>query len=241
MEVRPLLFIARRWIRLLALGYVVGAVLGYGLAAVLPKMYTSTTTLLVGEPFTATTDILAANQLQAQTYAELATLRPILQEAITAVGLDETPDSLAGQVIAEASHTSNLLTITVSNQRPDAAAAVADQIAKELIALAPPASASPGTTPANADATLTVVEPAVAAVLPSSPKVLLITLLGTIGGLLVAGAIIAFVMQGERNIRRLEAGNQTAPSFSYQVTVAASPSADGPAEPIRIPQQRLGP
>lgn len=243
MEVRRLVAIARRWIRLLALGYVAGSVLGYGAAALMPKMYSSTTTLLVGQPFTATTDILAANQAQAQTYAELATLRPMLQKVIAAVGLQESPDALSAQVLVEASHTSNVLTITATNQNPDVAASIADHLAGQLIALAPPAGNSPGATAGSGAATLAVVQPAFPASTPSSPKVLLITLIGTLGGLFVASAIIAVVMQGERSIRRLQAGAD-APSFSYQVTVAAGPRAeinDGGVNPVRPPQELLKP
>jgi capsular polysaccharide biosynthesis protein len=243
MEVRQLYAVARRWIRLLALGYVAGAVIGFGAASLMPKMYSSTTTLLVGQPFIATTDILAANQLQAQTYAELATLRPMLQKVIATVGLQESPDDLADQILVEASHTSNVLTITATNLKPDVAAAVADQLAAQLIALAPPANASPGATTAPGAATLAVVEPAVAASTPSSPKVLLITLIGTLGGLFVAAVIIAVVMQGERAVRRFQAGAD-ASSFSYQVTVAAGPRAeihDAAMNPGRPPQELLKP
>jgi succinoglycan biosynthesis transport protein ExoP len=222
MDVRQLFAVARRWIRLLVLGFVAGAVIGFGLASVMPKMYSSTTTLLVGQPFTATTGILAANQLQAQTYTQLAILRPMLEKVIAAVGLQESPDDLAKQVRVQASTTINVLSITATNQQPDVAAAVADQMAAQLIALATTASVVAGSTTAPGAPTLVVVEPAIAASTPSSPKVLLLTLMGTFGGLLVAAAISAVVMQGERSIRRFQA-SADASSLSYQVTVAAGP------------------
>jgi succinoglycan biosynthesis transport protein ExoP len=201
-EVRRLFALARRWIRLLVLCIVVGTIVGYALASVLPKSYSSTTTLLVGQPFSSTTDTLAVNQLQAQTYAELATLRPTLQKVIAAVGLTETPEDLAGQVLVRASLTSNLLTVVVSNPKSDIAAAIANAVAAQLIALAP--APTKGLGPPN----LTVVEAAVPAAAPSSPKVALITALGTAGGLLVAAGVIAIAMGGDRGVRRLESGSE---------------------------------
>ena len=121
----------------------------------------------------------------------------------------------------QASTTINVLTITATDQQPDVAAAVADQMAAQLIALATTASVV-GSSTAPGAPTLTVVEPAIAASTPSSPKVLLLTLMGTFGGLLVAAAISAVVMQGERSIRRFQA-SADASSFNYQVTVAAGP------------------
>lgn len=238
MEVRQLFVIARRWIRLLVLGIVAGTVLGYAVGSVLPKTYHSTATLLVGQPFTATTGDLAANQQQAQTYAELATLRPLLEKVIAAVGVQETPEALAGQVLVEVSHTSNLLTIGVSSSKSDTAAAIANAVANQLIALAPAPSSN------SAAGILTIVEPAVIVLAPSAPKVPLITALGTVGGLFAAALVIAVVMQGERNVRRLAAGDDASKSFSYQVTVAARPRLeldDAAIEPVRSPSEPLKP
>jgi succinoglycan biosynthesis transport protein ExoP len=197
-ELAQLYALARRWLRLLILCVALGMTIAFIVASVLPKAYESTTTMLVGQPFTANSDTLAANRLQAQQYADLATLRPMLQLVINAVGLQESPEELANHVLVRPSRTSNLLTVTVTNTNPGNAAAIANEVARQLITLS--------LDPKNPSAVnLTVVEPAVPAPSPSSPKVVLITAMGGAAGVLLAVAIIANVLRSAARRERAAA------------------------------------
>jgi len=194
-EVLALYALARRWIWLLIPCIIAGSAIAFLFGSRLPATYESTATLLVGHPFRANSDTLAANRLQAQTYADLAILRPSLQKVVDAVGVQKTPEDLAGQVIVRASRISSLLTVTVSDTNPDTAAAIANAVADELIALSRDRTIPrPTNVPVVEPTVLTVAEPAVPAAAPSSPKVALITALGAAGGLLVAVSVIIVVM-----------------------------------------------
>jgi polysaccharide biosynthesis transport protein len=105
-----------------------------------PKTYTSEVTMVVGQSLTAPNpDInqLAVSQKLGQTYASIATTRPILDAVIKDLGLSTTADALRGQVTATVATDSSLLTISVTASDPAQAAAIANDIAKQLIAVSP--------------------------------------------------------------------------------------------------------
>src|SRR6478672_645179 len=101
---------SRRTVSLRALGVaLVGAIVFGAVAALvsmrLPKTYEAGTTLLIGRSSTGSDpgyDDLLAAQLLAQTYAELATTRPILAAVASRLRLEQTPEELARSIRAEA-------------------------------------------------------------------------------------------------------------------------------------------
>ena len=135
---------------------VVGMALVFGLAAAvvtaaLPRTYEASATLLIGRS-TAVSDPayqdLLASQLLAQTYAELATTRPILAAVATQLRLAESPDDLASSITAQASGVNPILRIRVRGSPPDRVADIANAVAQQLIAWkstsgAPPIQAVP--------------------------------------------------------------------------------------------------
>jgi non-specific protein-tyrosine kinase len=105
-----------------------------------PKMYASQATMVVGQSLTAVNpDInqLTVSQKLGQTYATIATTRPILDAVIKDLGLSMTSDQLRSQVSASIAQDSSLLTISANASDPDQAAAIANDIAKQLINVSP--------------------------------------------------------------------------------------------------------
>jgi capsular polysaccharide biosynthesis protein len=128
----------RRWsIVILAAGLVAG-ILAYLASSVIPRAYESRATLLVGQGLDSArldyTQILAA-QLQAQTYAAIATAPSILETTIETLGLDTTPEDLARRTRADAPSGSRFVEIIVVDPDPQRAANIANAIADYMIAL----------------------------------------------------------------------------------------------------------
>jgi capsular exopolysaccharide synthesis family protein len=131
--------IAARY-RLLVAGIVVAAAVAVGVTAVMPRVYDAQATLLVGQSLSASNpdynQLLVSENLTA-TYLQLATSRPVLEAAGQSLGLAEGPDQLATQVSAEQPQSTSLITITAQASTADGAAALADAVAKALIAQSP--------------------------------------------------------------------------------------------------------
>lgn len=140
MDLRGQLTVLRRHLLAIVLGTVVAAMAALGVSSVLPKVYQAQATLLVGQSLSAVNpDInqLLASQQVAQTDAQIATARPLLQKVIDQLGLGVTPEELAKQVSADAPQNSSLIHITASDGKADRAAAVANALATQLVAESP--------------------------------------------------------------------------------------------------------
>ena len=123
------------------LSVVIGAAIVCGTVAaiitvLLPRTYEANTTLLIGRSTTGSDpgyqDMLAS-QLLAQTYAELALTRPVLSAVATQLDLNQTPQQLAGSMSAQAAGVNPLVHITVRGPDPDRVAAIANEVARQLI------------------------------------------------------------------------------------------------------------
>jgi capsular polysaccharide biosynthesis protein len=137
-DVQHSLRIVRRWIFvILAAGALAGSV-AFVASNVIPRAYESRATLLVGQGLDSArldyTQILAA-QLQAQTYASIATAPSILETTIDTLGLDTTPEELARRTRAEAPSGSRFVDIIALDREPERAASIANAIADYIIAL----------------------------------------------------------------------------------------------------------
>jgi Mrp family chromosome partitioning ATPase len=127
--------LARRgwWAILLA------AVLGAAFAAVLgsraDSVYESEARMLVGPPGDRVSQLRAAGQ-RAQTYAELATSRPVLEATRKRLGLRTSLTDLAADVRAQADDVTRLLTITARASSARGATRLATVIPEELIRVA---------------------------------------------------------------------------------------------------------
>lgn len=111
-----------------------------------PKVYQSEATLIVGQSLTAVNpdfNQLLVSQRLSETYATIATTRPVLQKVIDRVGLEDTPEELAERVSAESDPNSALLKVSAQDGNPGLAATIANTLAEELIAATPSVEGSP--------------------------------------------------------------------------------------------------
>ncbi len=124
--------------------------LGATLAACGGKEYKASTTLLVG-PITADIKAIRATVKYLPAYTQLATSSEVLGYVAASLGLPA--GSLQGKVSVTTDDVTRTITISTTGADPDRAAAVANGIAGELLAL----SASPESSPAP-ESKLSVVE-----------------------------------------------------------------------------------
>jgi capsular exopolysaccharide synthesis family protein len=222
-----------RWRAILA-GLLLGTVGAVGVVVLSPPQYASSVTLFVSAG--TSTDASAAldrNELsiqRMQTYAQLATSESIARDVVLSLELDMTADELVKKISASAEPDTVLLTVTVTDQKPDLAADIANVLADRFVSrveeLEQPAAAQPDpaagpvpgapvvsgdpvvTDPVVTDPVVTamVLEEAVPAVSPVSPQPLLTIALGALLGLF-AGVALAVLRQSLapsiRNRRRL--------------------------------------
>lgn len=140
MDLRAQISVLRAHARLIVVGTLLAAQVAFFASLLLPRTYESETTLLVGRALTAVTpdyNQLLASQVLSQTYAEMATTRPLMQHVIDQLGLKTTTDELAARVQVDSPHASTLIHITVSDGDPQRAAEIANATAGQLIAESP--------------------------------------------------------------------------------------------------------
>jgi capsular exopolysaccharide synthesis family protein len=134
--------IFRRWLPAIIVIVVAVALPVYAFLSVQPAVYQASTTQRVGGSPTRLPDynsILASAELS-KYYAYLATTRPLLTVVKGDLGLPQSVDELSRQVSAATGVNGTLLTITVRDRDPEQAAAIADGVARALIATTPVSS-----------------------------------------------------------------------------------------------------
>jgi succinoglycan biosynthesis transport protein ExoP len=129
--------LVRTWLWLLIAGVLLAGGSAYLVSISLPKVYEAQATLLVGESSSSSginiNDLLASQRIS-QTYANLATTGPILQQVIADAGLTTTPEEFRKLVTATAARDSTLVTVNVKDGNPQQAADLANAIADQMIA-----------------------------------------------------------------------------------------------------------
>jgi polysaccharide biosynthesis transport protein len=167
----------RRWWFMLIVAAVVAGVAGYAVASRLTPSYASTARLLVGPVNSDSNTLRGASQL-VQTYSQLVQTSVVLDPAITALGLNTTRVTLQSAVNVSANDVTRLVDVKVTWADPDIAAKIANELAKQLIAVA-------ASTPARPESELSVVDPAIPAP-PAAPNPLLVALLAAMAGFVLA-------------------------------------------------------
>ncbi|MFQ4147864.1 polysaccharide biosynthesis tyrosine autokinase [Arthrobacter sp. LAPM80] len=185
MELRHYLRIVRRnWIIILALSLI--GLLAAGAFSVLTKpVYTAQTQLFVATQNSGSVQELQTGssfiQARVSSYVVTATTPTVLQPAIDTLGLTVSPQQLAKSIKATSDLKTVLISISVSDQSPVQAAAIAHAVASSLITavdtLEKPESGGPSTVK------LSVVTPATAPAAPVSPNLKVNLLLGLIVGM----------------------------------------------------------
>jgi capsular polysaccharide biosynthesis protein len=173
-------------IALLALGSAAAAFL---VSESLPREYGSEARVLVGSLTESSIDQLLANQQLASTYAELAKSTPLLARVAEKLSLSDDPTALADRIDVRAPTGQAIVRIVARGPSPVAAQQLADGVAAGILMLA---------TPTGAVASLaSIVQPAVYPDGPSSPRILLNTLIAALAGLgLGLGLALLFPSRG---------------------------------------------
>jgi capsular polysaccharide biosynthesis protein len=131
----------RLWI--IVLLTVIGAAAGFGASKLAAPVFQSEARVLVGQSLNSTqvdySDLLAS-QLLAQTYADLATTTPVLTAAAKNLNPPTTGEALSPAVSARAPLNSIYVVIQAQASSGARAAAIANEVAKALVAQAPAAS-----------------------------------------------------------------------------------------------------
>jgi polysaccharide biosynthesis transport protein len=126
--------LSRWWI--LALGLVVGGLVGFGVSRVQTPIYEATTTINVGRPVATLDldrqDLLVGDQL-VLTYADLARRQPVLQGVMTALNLPGSWQQLRNQVRARSVENTQLLELQVRAGSAEMAQQIANTLARQLI------------------------------------------------------------------------------------------------------------
>lgn len=150
MDLDSTLLFTRRWAWLFALCAISAAAVGLIVSLLTPPTYEATSRLLVGQSLTTNqidyNDILAAKEL-AQTYVELATTGPVIEEAAALMSPPMDPALFAKSVRVRAPASSVFVEITGTADTAQTAADIANALAHELIILSTPPVAAPAPTP----------------------------------------------------------------------------------------------
>jgi capsular polysaccharide biosynthesis protein len=159
-------------IALLALGSAAAAFL---VSSSLPREYESESRVLVGSLTESSIEQLQANQQNAATYAELARTPRVLTPVAEQLGLDEDPTALAARIDVRAPVGQAIVRIVAHGPSPLAAQQLADGVAAGIVLLATPEG--------DTTSIASIIQPALLPDGPSSPRLLLNTLVAAFAGL----------------------------------------------------------
>lgn len=133
--------IRRRW-WILFVATLLSVLAGYMFTARQTKIFRATTSLIVG-PAIQDTSLDRYNfeisQELAGVYADIAQRQPVLQAVVDALQLDQSWQTLRGQVRVNPVDATQLLEISVDATSPEQATAAADEVARQLILVSPTA------------------------------------------------------------------------------------------------------
>ena len=177
--------------------FIIGAVLLVGVIAFFvsnssEKTYSAESRLVVtaglGTDGTGTDNVLAAPRV-GQTYAVLATTRPVLQSVIDRAKLPYDPVELMRHLTVTANLDTPFVVVTMSDKDPQVAAGAANALGDVLVEMSKvaPTDAAPGRD------LLAIVERASVPSDASGPRVLFNTLLAAVAALVIALVIVALV------------------------------------------------
>ena len=125
-----------RWLWLIALATVLAAAAAYGISKQIQPTYQSTTRILINQaPASQQTDytsILTSERL-AQTYAQMITAQPILDEVIQNLNLGLTPTKLKEATTVQLVRDTQLIDVSITNQDPNLAASIANEMVNVFV------------------------------------------------------------------------------------------------------------
>lgn len=131
MELKEYVILFRRWFWLLITGLILGLLAGYVLSRIQTPVYEASTKVLVTRSREqGIADILPISDQQlVLTYQHLLTTRPVMDEAGSRLGTNIDPENIRVGVIPN----TQILEITIQDQNPETAAAIANSLVQILI------------------------------------------------------------------------------------------------------------
>jgi polysaccharide biosynthesis transport protein len=140
MDIRHRLRLFRSWARWIIAGTLIAAVAAYLISGVLPKVYEADARLVVGQALTSNNpdpNQFATAQQLSTAYVALAGTRPVLEATMQRLGMNMPLDEFADLLSVEVVRDLPFIDIVGRTGDPDQAAAIANAMATELLALSP--------------------------------------------------------------------------------------------------------
>ena len=132
--------ILRRWLWLMILTTLVAGAATYWFSLQQTPIYETRARLIVGpgiENLSPELNALRAGGQLMQTYAELATTRPVLQAVADDLGLNLNLDELGRRISVKTNQETQILGVVVQHENPQLAAAIANSVAELLVRMSP--------------------------------------------------------------------------------------------------------
>jgi succinoglycan biosynthesis transport protein ExoP len=214
-EVRTFLDILRRWWVALLIVAALAGFAGYLVADRLPVEYASTSRALVGL-VDADSETIRAARDNLETYSALLTSEPALQAVVDRSELGATPADLRAKMRVRTDIATRIITITVFDPDPVAAADLANALVEQLRRLSLGAPAGSG---------IQVVELAQPSPIPESPGTVRSAAVAMFGGLVgTVLAIVALEFAGGRVRGRYDMEQLVPAPFLGHLTLADTSS-----------------
>jgi capsular exopolysaccharide synthesis family protein len=138
MEIRRYFDVIKRWSWLVFLCVLLAGAAAYLISSSMTPIYRAVSRYLIDEAPGSTSSAneysqLLTEQILAQTYVEIATTRPILEETIIRLGLPFSPTQLASMVSVSAPTDRQIMVISVEDTDADRAAAISNTIGEVFV------------------------------------------------------------------------------------------------------------
>jgi capsular exopolysaccharide synthesis family protein len=138
MEIRRYMDVMKRWIWLVILSVILAGAAAYFISSNMTPVYRASSRYLIDEaPGSGSSpneySQLLTEQILAQTYVEIATIRPILEETIIRLELPFSPAKLGSMVSVSAPSDRQIMVISVEDTNPERAAAISNMIGEVFI------------------------------------------------------------------------------------------------------------
>ncbi len=140
MDIRHRLRLFRSWARWIVAGTLIAAVAAYLISGTLPKVYEADARLVVGQALSSNNpdpNQFATAQQLATAYVALAGNRPALEATMKRLGLSMPAKDFAELVSVDVVRDLPFIDIVGRSDNPEQAAAIANAMADELVALSP--------------------------------------------------------------------------------------------------------
>ncbi len=232
MEFKAFVSLLWRWAWLIALVALLSGGLAYVVSLQLTPTYESRVTVTVTRRTAADSEIWGINERPIATYMELLRKRPVLETVIARLQLNTTPEALERRVRVSLTRNTSLIVLAVRDSDPDRAAVIANEIANLV--------AQRGRELLGNDVTfsrynLHVVEPALPATRPISPRTPL-----NVAVFMVVGAMLAFggVLLREHLDDRVRSAETIMQLTEAKTLVTIPPQAGGSSKPLVLADGR---